>query len=469
MPLTVAQFVARLAASGLTTADEVRGFIAQLPADKQPSDGQGLAREMVRRKVLTEYQAREVFHGRTKGLVYGEYRVLDQIATGGMGQVYKAQHKRMERTVALKVLKENLLESPQAVERFQREVRAAARLDHPNIVAAYDAGEVDGTHYLVLQLVDGTNLKNLVRDHGPLPLPKALDYLVQAALALEYAHAQGVVHRDIKPANLLVDRKGLVKVLDMGLARMEDELRDDHQSGPGRLTVSNQMLGTADYMAPEQAEDTLTADARSDQYALACTLYYLLVGKPPYPGDTVSQTIAQHVQGPVPSLRAARAEVPEPIDAIVRRMFAKRPEDRFASMTELIEALSEAGVTDVNPLATRSSRPSGEFAPMAPTSGGGRGNTEVAGSTANLEAGQPVAGGEAPAAGGDTMLVVPPSGSTAGDSQAGGSGRSATEDTTVYLTDRDRAIGDSSGATETSDVATGESGWWRRLWQRLRT
>jgi serine/threonine protein kinase len=369
MPLSVATFAERLCASGLLSRADVEALLRQIPPDRQPRDGQDLARELVRRKWLTEYQARELFKGRVRGLVLGDYRVLDQIAVGGMGDVFKAEHRRMERVVALKVLKESLLDSPKAVERFQREVRAVARLDHPNVVAAYDAGEADGRHYLAMQYVDGPNLKVLVRDRGPLPPGPALDYFLQAALGLEYAHAAGVVHRDVKPSNLLVDRKGLVKVLDLGLARLEDDLRAERPSDapPGRLTVRDQMLGTADYMSPEQANDTRVADARSDIYSLGCTLYYLLTGKPPYPGDTVAQTLLAHHQSPIPSLRAVRNDVPEQVDAIFARMLAKQPHERYQSLSEVLAALEATGAASINPLAARASRPlAGWPAPASP-------------------------------------------------------------------------------------------------------
>jgi serine/threonine protein kinase len=473
MPLSVAQLTSRLTASGLLSAEDVQKFIAQLPAEKQPRDGQDLARELVRRKWLTEYQAREVFHGRTKGLVYGEYRILEQVATGGMGQVFKAQHQRMERVVALKVLKESLLESAEAVQRFEREVRAAARLDHPNIVSAFDAGEVAGEHYLVLQFVDGPNLKSLIRDNGPLSVAAALDYTVQAALALEYAHAQGVLHRDVKPANLLVDRKGMVKVLDMGLARIEDELREEHRSRsePGRLTVGNQMLGTADYMAPEQAEDTRSADARSDQYALGCTMYFLLVGRPPYPGDTVAQTLQQHLGAAIPSLQVVRKDVPASVEAAYRRMMAKRPEERFATMTEVIEALAATGVAEVNSLAVRSSRPSAVAVEAADPAPGRRSGSHFnVGLSGEGPIPERISAGSSSVQISSGTSVSPTGGSTAaGDESRGGSGGSSAspnEETVVYFDKPEVAAGGSSAAAPPEGA--GESGWWRRMLRKLR-
>jgi serine/threonine protein kinase len=346
MPLALPEYCRRLTDSGLMSAEDVDSFQAGLPPEKKPKDGQDLARELVKRKRLTEYQAISVYQGRISTLVIGEYIVLDKIGSGGMGRVFKAEHRRMARTVAIKLLSEAAMSSPQAVKRFEQEVRTAARLEHPNIVTAHDAGEYQGLHYLVMQHIDGSDLKTLVREKGRLSVEKAVNYVFQAACGLEHAHLEGVVHRDIKPANLLLDKRGVVKVLDMGLARIEEDLKaDDEQPAKGRLTVGNQTLGTADYMSPEQADDTRHADARSDIYSLGCTLYYLLVARPPYPGDTVAQTLIMHHNSAIPSLCKERGDVPEALDAVFQRMVAKSPDDRYQSASDVIVALDSCGVT----------------------------------------------------------------------------------------------------------------------------
>ncbi|MGE0606389.1 MAG: serine/threonine protein kinase [Pirellulales bacterium] len=343
MPLTISQLSDRLVESRLMSLSELAEFQQSIPADRRTRDAQGLANELLRQKRLTEYQLRQIFQGQTKCLVLGDYRIMEKIGAGGMGDVFKAEHRRMSRTVALKILSDNLLQSKDALQRFEREVKAAARLEHPNIVAAYDAGCDQGTNYLVLQYVDGQDLKSYVRDQGPLAVAAAVDCVAQAALGLEHAHSQGVVHRDIKPANLLLDKKGVVRILDMGLALVEEGMPAPG-AGNGRLTMQNQMLGTADYMAPEQAADTREADSRADIYSLGCTLFFLLVGRPPFTGTTVTQTVMLHQSAAVPSLRKLLPAVSEGLEAVFERMLAKDPDDRYGSMLEVLTALESCGL-----------------------------------------------------------------------------------------------------------------------------
>ena len=270
------------------------------------------------------------------GEVLGNYLLMEPVGAGGMGRVYKARHRLMNRLVALKVLAPELLRSAAAKARFRREVETAARLTHPNIVAAYDAGEAAGRDFLVMEYVEGQNLSDLVKRDGPLPVGRALAYLAQAARGLAFAHAAGVVHRDVKPANLLVDAAGAVKVLDMGLARLP---LSGEGEGEGGLTSSGVVMGTAAFMAPEQADDTHRADERSDVYSLGCCLFYLLTGRPPYEGRTPMAILLAHRERPIPSLRQARPDCPAAGDALFRRMIARRPADRPASMTAVLAEL----------------------------------------------------------------------------------------------------------------------------------
>jgi serine/threonine protein kinase/WD40 repeat protein len=337
MAISVEQFIERLTQSGLLSAAEVSKFHDSLPPERRPKDVKQLAQVLVQQGKLTKYQAQAVYQDKAKGLVLGQYVVLDKLGEGGMGVVLKAQHRRMARVVAIKVLSSGAMKQAGAVERFHREVQAAAKLSHPNIVTAYDADEHQGTHYLAMEYVEGEDLATIVKDCGPLEVRQAVECLLQAARGLQYAHEQGIVHRDIKPGNLLLDRKGTVKILDMGLARIAGA--DAALGGPERLTTTGQVMGTCDYMAPEQSLDTHQADARADIYSLGCTLYRLLTGHPPYQAETFAKLFLMHLEAPIPSLCQGRPEVPEALDAVCQRMLAKKPEDRYQSMAEVVAEL----------------------------------------------------------------------------------------------------------------------------------
>jgi WD40 repeat protein/serine/threonine protein kinase/formylglycine-generating enzyme required for sulfatase activity len=347
MPISREHFVRCLSDSGLISSDEVESFQQQLPSERQSADADQLAQELVQAEKLTQYQASAVLQGKTSGLVFGEYTVVDRIGAGGMGEVLKARHRRMKRIVAVKALPAKALENEDAVKRFYREVEAAARLQHPNIVTAFDAGEREGLHYLVMEYVSGADLSETVKRRGPLPIEQAVEYIVQAARGLDYAHKRGVIHRDIKPSNLLLDDEGTVKILDMGLARFEGGVGDKDTGAD--LTSTGQIMGTCDYMAPEQAMDTHAADARADVYSLGCTLYRLVTGHPPYSGDTMMKKLMAHQQSPIPSLQEARPEVTDSLEAVYQRMMAKEPDDRIQTMAEVIAELeSTLGVSDTS-------------------------------------------------------------------------------------------------------------------------
>jgi serine/threonine protein kinase len=218
------------------------------------------------------------------------YRAIRLLGEGGMGAVYLAEHRRMKRVVALKVINPKFLSHPGALARFQQEVRAAAQLDHPNIVAAHDADQADGLHFLVMEYVEGQNLADYLAEKGPLPVAEACDAARQAALGLQHAHERGTVHRDVKPHNLMRAPSGRVKVLDFGLARLAagpgDAAEDDEAPTAPHLTGAGAVVGTADYIAPEQARDAHGADGRADVYGLGCTLYHLLAGRRSRKGPT---------------------------------------------------------------------------------------------------------------------------------------------------------------------------------------
>ncbi len=268
------------------------------------------------------------------------YEVLELLGQGGMGAVYKARHKKMDRLVALKVISARVLDNPKAVERFQREVKAAAKLEHPNIVRAYDADEAGGTHFLVMEFVEGTDLAKYVEKQGPLPVGRACQFIRQAALGLEHAHQHGMVHRDIKPHNLMLATPAAsapgvftVKVMDFGLARLARE-----RASEAGLTGENALMGTADYIAPEQAEDARTADIRADIYSLGCSLFHLLAGRPPLEGGNLTQKLAAHLTGKLP-LEEVPASVPAELRAVLAKMVAKEPARRYQTPGEVAAAL----------------------------------------------------------------------------------------------------------------------------------
>jgi hypothetical protein len=336
--LSVEQFAHEVVACGLLTASDVEPFKAALSDDKARGDASALAKKLVSAGKLTKYQAANAVQGKAKNLVFGDYVVLAAIGSGGMGQVFKAEHRRMKRVVALKILPPAAVKSPEAVKRFQQEVQAAARLEHPNIVTAHDAGEGHGVHFLVMQYVDGRDLGSLVAERGPLPVAKAVNYILQAARGLAYAHGRGVIHRDIKPANLLLNNEGTIKILDMGIARV-DGMPAPATGANQPMTAVGELIGTADYMSPEQAEDAHQVDARADIYSLGCTFHFLLTGESPYSGTTWVQKVMAHRDQPVPSLTSKRPDAPPPLDRVFARMVAKRPSDRFPTMQEVIAAI----------------------------------------------------------------------------------------------------------------------------------
>jgi serine/threonine-protein kinase len=336
-------FLDQLRESGLLTPGQLEE-LARLPQARE-ADPRALARQVRHRGWLTRFQLTQIAQGQAQALHIGPYLVLDRLGEGGMGQVFKAQHRHMNRVVALKVIRKDRLSHPKAVSRFYQEVQAAGQLHHPNIVLAFDAGEAGGTHFLSMEYVEGQDLHRLIREGGPLPVAQACDYIRQAALGLQHAHERGLVHRDIKPHNLLVtavpagdqtaDARGgvwgTVKVLDMGLARWRQGLEEQ---GRG-LTREGAVLGTADFMAPEQARDAHGADSRCDLYSLGCTLYYLLTGRTPFQAGSLTQLLLKHQTEEAVPLQSLRPDVPAGVLDIVRALLAKRPEDRIQTAAEL--------------------------------------------------------------------------------------------------------------------------------------
>jgi serine/threonine protein kinase/DNA-binding response OmpR family regulator len=370
------EFLRNLSDSGLFSPEEMAAALATLP--KSPAaDGEALAQCLIDAGKLTRFQATAVGERQFQSLVIGNYQVLDRLGAGGMGTVYKARHRRMKRVVAIKVVSRSALQSEKFIRRFQREVEAVARLSHPNIVMAHDADEAEVGPFLVMEFVDGRDLDTEVEERGPLPVAEAVECVLQAARGLDYAHRQGIIHRDIKPANLLRDTCGVVKVADLGLARFNDSLGESAETR-GALTQAGTVMGTADFMPPEQALGSRSIDHRADIYSLGCTLYFLLTGRPPYEGPTLMATLLMHREAPIPALSAGRGPVPAALDHIFRKMVAKKPEDRFGSMAEVVRSLealalapgsqpeAPAGLTATTP---RVSAPSADVAAGAQDTG----------------------------------------------------------------------------------------------------
>lgn len=337
--LTAPDFLDLVRRSSLVEEDQLTRFLGALAArngQKPAESAETLSAELIGAGLLTEWQAEKLLAGKHKGFMLGKYKLLRHLGKGGMSQVYLAEHTLMKRKVAIKVLPANRVEDSTYLERFRIEARAAAKLDDPNIVRAYDIDVHEGkTHFIVMEYVDGQDLHQLVRDKGPLPYEKAADYVAQVARGLSHAHEMGLVHRDIKPANCLLDKHETVKLLDMGLAR----LIDDEAS----LTLENNenVLGTADYLAPEQALNSHKADARADIYSLGCTLYFLLTGHPPFPDGAISERLLKHQVEQAPSIFKDRPDAPSVLVNICNRMMAKRPDERYQTASEVAERLAE--------------------------------------------------------------------------------------------------------------------------------
>jgi eukaryotic-like serine/threonine-protein kinase len=358
-------FLSRLRRSGLLTGEELDRARGVAPLTHR---GRVLARALVEHRILTRFQAERLLVGRTEGFLLGQYVVLEELGRGGMGRVYKARHRGLNRLVALKVLAPELTRTERTRELFLREVRAAAQLAHPNIVTAYDASESGGRYYLVLEYVDGPNLEQLVARRGRLDVGLACDVVRQAATGLQCAHTAGMVHRDIKPGNLLLsvvrgplpighipegpprspydpgpdhgstELAAVVKITDFGLAR----LQGPHGAACHEtiITRPNTVMGTPDFLSPEQARNLHNTDIRSDLYSLGCTLYFLLTGQVPFPGGTSLEKLLRHnTEQPMP-VEQLRPEIPTAVAAMVRKLMAKSPEQRFQHPADVAEALA---------------------------------------------------------------------------------------------------------------------------------
>jgi eukaryotic-like serine/threonine-protein kinase len=339
MALTLEQFVSVVKESRLVSHASLAASLRQLSGEAGEPDPSKLADDLVARGELTTWQADKLLGGIHQGFFLGKHKLLRLLASGSMSAVYEAEHVLMQRRVALKILPRSLVGEASFLERFYREARAVARLNHPNIIKGFDVGQDGDTHYFVMEFVQGSTLQNLVEASGPLPIEDAVEMIRQAALGLEHAHQAGLVHRDVKPANLLRDLEGTVKILDLGLVRSQPN-ENDADAGLTRLH-DEAVLGTVDYLSPEQAIDSHTVDIRSDVYSLGCTFYFLLTGAPPFAVGTLTERLMAHQSRSPTPLAMLRRDTPDSLSPIVDRMLAKRPQDRYQSPGEVANVLHD--------------------------------------------------------------------------------------------------------------------------------
>ena len=338
-PLTSERLVRLIAKSKLVAeakAERLVKKIREKHGGDLPEEPKRVARYFEKQGLITSWHSDKLLNGKYKGFFLGKYKLLGHIGTGGMSSVYLAEHVGLQDRRAIKVLPKARVKDASYLARFQLEAKAIASLNHPNIVTAYDIDNDGDVHYIVMEYVDGLDLQMLVKRDGAVDPSTAADLIAQGARGLAHAHKRGVIHRDVKPANLLIDQDGVVRLLDMGLALVSG---DDNES----LTVANNenVLGTADYLAPEQALNSHTVDHRADIYGLGCTLYFLLTGRPPFNDGTLAQRIAKHQSEMPQPIRQLRPEVPGELEGICVKMIQKDAAYRYQTASDVAEVLEK--------------------------------------------------------------------------------------------------------------------------------
>ncbi len=338
-------FLQRLFDSGILTE---QNFNALEQKKIRHQNVESFIQDLIESKLLTKFQAEQIIAGKGESLAFGKYIIQEKLGAGGMGQVYKAYHPDAAKLVAIKVILPQGKFDTESIKRFEREVKASEKLVHPNIIAVLDSGSSKGQLFMVMELIEGKDLFELINEKGKLAIKEAVAYIIQAARALEHAHANGVIHRDVKPANLIVDSQGLLKIVDMGLAKIHAGENEDIVS---MLTTNTAIMGSADFMSPEQTVSTKNVDTRTDIYSLGASFYFLLTAKVMYPQKATFSKLISHRQAPISSLKFMRPDVSQKLDDIYTKMVAKKVGDRYQSMTELIldlEALEkESGTQDL--------------------------------------------------------------------------------------------------------------------------
>ena len=323
--------------SQLATAEVLDTALEAIRAEhggELPTDPVALAKALQHHNVVTHWHCEKLLQGKYKGFFLGRHKLLGHLGSGGMSSVYLAEHMKMHDKRAIKVLPRSRLGNSSYLARFQLEAKAIASLNHPNIVRAHDIDNEGDTHYIVMEYVDGADLQSMVKKKGPLPFDQTADFIAQAARGLQHAHEVGLIHRDVKPANLLVNSQGKVKLLDLGLALFSD----DKQAS---LTIdyNDKVLGTADYLAPEQALNSHKVDARADIYGLGCTMYFMLTGSAPFPEGSIAQRIAKHQSAMPTEIRKLRPDCPGELEGICVKMIQKDPKFRYISCAQVAEVL----------------------------------------------------------------------------------------------------------------------------------
>ena len=335
--LSAENFIDYVERSRLVAEDQLQTSLDALKAQhggNLPEDSEVVANHLINAGLITQWHADKIQDRKYKGFRLGQYKLLRLIGTGGMSSVYLAEHVLMKQKRAVKVLPKSRVNDSSYLARFHLEAQATASLDHPNIVRAYDVDNEGDQHFLVMEYIDGKDMQNIVKQEGPLPLELACNYIAQTAEGMAYAHANNLIHRDIKPANLLIDDKGIVRILDLGLALYSDGAK-------ASLTIAHNenVLGTADYLSPEQAVNSHKVDLRTDIYSLGCTLYFLLTGHPPFTDGTLAQRIAKHQTTMPEDVRKDRPECPRDLVDICVKMMQKKADKRFQNMQQVAKAL----------------------------------------------------------------------------------------------------------------------------------
>jgi len=430
---TISTFAEALKKSRLLSEDQIQARMKEFQdASVDLSDPKSLAQAFVASEDITKWQADKLLSGKHKGFFLGKYKLLGHIGTGGMSSVYLAEHIKMGDKRAVKVLPKSRVSDTSYLHRFQREARAIAALNHPNIVRAYDIDNDGDLHYIVMEYVDGDDLQTWVKRDGPFSFERAAEVILQAARGLQHAHDCGMIHRDVKPANLLIDSQRKIKLLDMGLALYAEQ-------GETSLTIEHNenVLGTADYLAPEQALNSHKVDHRADIYGLGCTLYFMLAGHPPFPEGTLAQRIAKHQTEMPESLRKVRPDCPGELEGIVVKMIQKEPQYRYQSATAVAEVLEEWLVHAQ--VASQAGTPESR---QPAASGGAGGGSDVEPSGSDFQPPQPPGS----------------AGSKRGSPRSGGSSSATSEHDTVSNERGDTLAGSRSSLIIGSSLSPSDSG-----------